>query len=212
MTMKKIILSVTAILFLTGSVFAQKFSVSYPDSLLKRPFTGQILVYLSKNSKEPKTGMAGLDIFPCVRLSVKNIKANAPVIIDDKAIAFPVPLSDMERGEYNVQVVWDRNLGGRSISESPGNLYSASQKVKFTKNFAKVYAIKATKVVPEPLFKNTAYAKEIKAPSALLTIILTSHHCYVRITTARRHTGKSVQWRVSALGLSHLPRGRYYHY
>lgn len=45
-------------------------------------------------------------------------------------MAFPVPLSDMERGEYNVQVVWDRNLGGRAISESPGNLYNPTQKSK----------------------------------------------------------------------------------
>jgi hypothetical protein len=84
-------------------------------------------------------------------------------------MAFPVPLSDMERGEYNVQVVWDRNLGGRAISESLGNLYNLTQRVKFTKNLTQVYTIKANKVVPEPVFKNTQYAKEIKVTSVLLS-------------------------------------------
>ena len=167
--MKRITFSLAAIFIIAASALAQKISVKYPSSLLKQPFTGNILVYFSKNNKDPKTGMAGLDIFPCARAYVKNIKPDESVIIDDKAIAFPVPLSDMERGEYYVQVVWDRNLGGRAISESPGNLYSVTQKIKFTKNLAQVYLIKATDTVPEPVFKETLYAKELKVSSVLLS-------------------------------------------
>lgn len=150
------------------NVHAQKFSVSFPDSLLKQSFTGNILVYMSKDNREPASGVAGLNIFPCYRVSVQNVKPGAPVIIDDKAIGFPAPLSDIERADYYVQIVWDRNLGGRAISESPGNLYSVAQKVRFTKDYSKVYTVKATKVVQEPGFTETQYTKEIKVPSALL--------------------------------------------
>ncbi len=56
------------------------------------------------------------------------------VLFDDKAISFPVVLSDLERGEYYVQAVWDRNLGGRAIAESPGNMYSVPMKITLKKD------------------------------------------------------------------------------
>ncbi|MET1056897.1 MAG: alpha/beta hydrolase-fold protein [Pedobacter sp.] len=167
--MKNITLSIAMLFLVTGTVMAQKLSVMYPDTLLKQPFTGNILVYLSKTNSNPKSGIAGLDIFPCLRVYVKNVKAGVPVIIDDKAIAFPVALSDMERGEYYVQVVWDRNFGGRSIAESPGNLSAATQKINFTKDVSKIFTIQAGNILPETVFKDTQYAKEFKVPSVLLS-------------------------------------------
>lgn len=178
---KNVLLAISLMFFFVTNSFGQKFSVSYPDSLFKQSFTGNILVYLSKDKIEPKAGMVGLDIFPCARVHVKNVKPGVPVIIDDQATAFPVSLSDMERGEYNVQVVWDRNLGGRAISESPGNLYSVTQKIKFTKNYAEVYSISASSVVPEPVFKDTQYAKEFQVSSVLLSKF---HHRAMNISAA----------------------------
>lgn len=167
--MKKILITVLSIFYLTATIFAQKFSVRFPDSLLKQPFTGNILLYLSRDTKDPKSGMAGLDMFPCFRVFVKSIQPGEAVIIDDKAISSPVPLSDLERNSYYVQAVWDRDLGGRSIGNSPGNLYSVVQKVKLTKNFNQVIPLTATKVIPEPVFKETQYVKELKVKSALLS-------------------------------------------
>jgi hypothetical protein len=167
--------------FIALNSSAQKFTVTYPESLFNKSFTGNILVYLSKNNKDPKAGMVGLDIFPCVRVFAEHVKPGEPVVIDDKASAFPVALSDMERGEYHVQVVWDRNLGGRAISESPGNLYSTTQKIKFTKNYAQVYAISASGIVSERVFKDAQYAKELKVPSALLSKF---HHRPVNMNAA----------------------------
>ncbi|MBB6108253.1 Putative esterase [Mucilaginibacter lappiensis] len=167
--MKKVLITLLAVFYLAANAFAQKFSVSFPGSLLKQAFSGNILVYLSKESKDPKSGTAGLDMFPCYRVYVKNIKPGQAVIIDDKAISSPVPISDLERNSYYVQAVWDRDLGGRSIGESPGNLYSATQRIKLTKNFNQVIPLKATNVVPEPVFKETQFVKELKVKSALLS-------------------------------------------
>jgi hypothetical protein len=179
--MKKFVLSVVALFCLITGASAQKFSVSFPDSLLNKPFTGNIFLYLSKDAKEPKDGEAGLVIFPCFRLYVKNVKPGEAVIIDDKAISFPVPLSDIERNCYYAEAVWDRDLGGRSIGESPGNLYSVSQKLTLTKNFGQVYVLTATKKIPGPTFTNTQYVKELIVPSALLSSF---HHKAVSVNAA----------------------------
>jgi hypothetical protein len=179
--MKKIALSIVALFILVSGATAQKFSVSFPDSLLKEPFTGNVLLYFSKDTKNPKEGEAGLDIFPCFRLYAKSIKPGTTVVFDDKAVAYPVPLSDMERNTYYVQVVFDRDLGGRSIGSSPGNLYSASQKITLTKNANQVYVLKANKKNPEPVFTNTQYVKELKVPSALLS---TFHHKPIAVNGA----------------------------
>ncbi|MGN6395860.1 MAG: alpha/beta hydrolase-fold protein [Mucilaginibacter sp.] len=167
--MKQFVIALFAVFYFAANVSAQKFSVSFPDSLLKQPFSGNILLYLSKENKEPKNGTVGLDMFPCFRVNVKNIKPGAAVIIDDNAVSYPRPLSDLERTSYYVQAVWDRDLGSRSIGRGAGNLYSVSQKVAFTKDFNKIFKLAATKVNPEPVFKETQYVKELKVPSALLT-------------------------------------------
>src|ERR1700761_6815458 len=170
--MKKIFLTLTLVLSVAAFSFAQIIKVSFADSTFKQPFSGHVLLYLSKDNPTPKEGTAGLDIFPCLDIVVKNVKPGTAVTFDDDATAFPVKLSDMERGEYYLQAVWDRNLGGRLIAHSPGNMYSLPQKVNFTKDFKKIISVSATKVAPEPVFKETQHIKELKAPSALLSKFL----------------------------------------
>jgi len=170
--MKKIFFSILLFAAFTNLATAQQFKVSYADSIYNKPFTGKVLLYLSKDNREPKSGSAGEEIFPCFSVYVKNVKPGESVVFDDKAVSYPTQLSDIERGEYYVQAVWDRNLGGRSIAESPGNLYSATQKVNVTKNYNKIFKLTATRIVSEPTFKDTKYVKELKAPSALLSKFL----------------------------------------
>lgn len=171
-TMKKIFLNLLLLVAFANLATAQQFKVSYADSIYNKPFTGRVLLYLSKDNRQPKSGAAGEEIFPCFSVSVKNVKPGESIVFDDKAVSYPTPISDIERGEYYVQAVWDRNLGGRAIAESPGNLYSVSQKVNITKDYNKIFKLTATKVVAEPTFIETQYAKELKAPSALLSNFL----------------------------------------
>ena len=166
--MKRILLlCTTACTFLC--LQAQQFSVSYTAAAFKGPFSGKVLLYMNKNSKNPKDAMVGIESFPCMSVEVKNIKPGSAVLLDDKALSFPVKLSELERGEYNVQVVWDRNLGGRAIAESPGNMFSKPEKVVLTKEYTKTYRVICTEVVPEPVFHETTFIREMKVPSALLS-------------------------------------------
>ena len=96
--------------------------------------------------------MIGVEKFPCYAISVKNIKPNEKVLFDDAAISYPVALSDIERGEYNVQAVWDKNSGGRSIGNSPGNMYNMPVTVKLTKNRDQVFNIICNEVIKETAF------------------------------------------------------------
>ncbi len=156
-------------LFIQTLVYSQQFRISYTPGAFNGPFTGKVYLYLSKDNKHPKDAFVGLEAFPCLSVRVENIKPGGFIMINDKATAFPVPLSDMERGEYYVQAVWDRDLGGRAIAASPGNLFNNSQKVIFTKDFTKTFTITCDKVVPVPTFIETRFVKELKVPSALLS-------------------------------------------
>jgi len=168
--MKKICFSFLFILLFIVDGFSQKFKVSYSPTVFDNSFTGNVVVYISKENKEPKDGAIGLDRFPCFSVSAKNIQPGQVITIDDNAVSFPTVLSDIERGEYYVQIVWDRNLGGRSIAASPGNLFNASEKINITKDTKKVFNITATQMIPEvPDFKETEFVKELKVPSKLLS-------------------------------------------
>jgi enterochelin esterase-like enzyme len=168
--MKKIYFSLLLISLFFADGYGQQFEVSYSASIFDTPFTGNVVVYMSKENKEPKDAAIGRNSFPCFSVAVKNVQPGQAIIIDDKATSFPTALSDIERGAYYVQIVWDRNLGGRSIGASPGNLFNTSEKITITKDFKKVFKIVAKEMVAEhPDFKETEYVKAVEAPSALLT-------------------------------------------
>jgi len=150
-------------------VSGQKIIARFTPAVSDEKFSGKVFLYLSKEAKSPKDEMVGVYQFPCFAVTVENVQPNDPVIFDDASTSYPVPLSDIERGTYYAQVVWDKNEGGRSISASPGNLYSEPVTVSFSKNANQSYTIVCKKVVKEKVFTQTQYEKEIKAHSALLT-------------------------------------------
>ena len=168
--MKKVNLSILIVTLFFSNGFGQIIKASYSSSIFNEPFTGNVIAYFSKENKSPKDGAVGFEYFPCYTVFVKNVMPNEAITIDDNAISYPCSLSDMERGDYYIQIVWDRNLGGRSIASSAGNLYNSSEKVHITKNAKTVLNIVATKVIAAPAsFKETEFVKELKAPSSFLS-------------------------------------------
>jgi S-formylglutathione hydrolase FrmB len=163
--------AILLLLLATGftQAFPQKFNTSFPASVLDKPFTGHIILYLSKENRSPRDAFVGLDMISCASVYVENISPGQEVLIDDKAVSYPVALSGMERGEYYVQIVWDRNLGGRSIGSSPGNLFNNTSRVNFSGDLGAVFPIICDQVNPSPSFKETTVVKELKAPSVLLS-------------------------------------------
>jgi S-formylglutathione hydrolase FrmB len=160
---------VLIMLLWSNFLYAQKFEVSYTDEAFRGNFSGKVLLYLSKDSKEPKNNDFIYRINPYFAVDVKNIKPGQKIIINDRALSFPVKISEIERGEYFVQAVWDRNLGGRVIGRSPGNMFSVSSVIIITADKNKSFLISCNQVITEKTFINTASVKEIKIVSALLT-------------------------------------------
>lgn len=150
-------------------VRGQTFSASYTPAASVNSFSGKVLLYLSKDARSPKDDMVGVHSFPCFSVDVKNVKPDQKVVFDDAAVSYPTALSDIERGTYYAQVVWDRNQGGRSIAESPGNIYSKPIVVSVTKDRKQSFNITCTEVISDPAFTETQFIKELKSPSALLT-------------------------------------------
>lgn len=149
---------------------AQKISASYTTEASGSNFSGRVFLYLSKDSDSPKDEMVGVYKFPCFSIAVSNVKPGQKVTFDDAATFYPTVLSDIERGVYKAQVVWDRNLGGRPIGGSPGNMYNKAVAINITKNVQQPFSIVCNQVIKEQPFAETKFVKELKAPSALLTI------------------------------------------
>jgi len=165
---KRIVL-ICALALYALTAIGQKFTASFTPAASARSFSGKVFLYLSKEAKSPKDEMVGVYQFPCFSITVQNVQPNQKVVFNDAATSYPVVLSDIERGAYHAQVVWDRNEGGRSIGDSPGNIYNPSVPVKLTKNTRQVFDIVCKDVVKEQPFIETQYIKELKSPSALLT-------------------------------------------
>src|ERR1700687_2685501 len=82
---------------------SQKITASFTPAASTTNFSGKVFLYLSKDAKNPKDEMVGVEKFPCFSITVKNIKPGDKVVFDDAAISYPIVLSDIERGEYSAQ-------------------------------------------------------------------------------------------------------------
>ncbi len=167
--MKRSAIIISLCCLLCSSLTAQQFKVSYTPAAFNESFTGNLYLYLSKDNAEPRNAFVGLEQFTCFRMAVKDLKPGQSVIVNDKAVSYPVVPSEMERGEYYVQAVWDRNLGGRSIAETEGNIFNKSSQIMITQKRDQVYTIVCDQVVPPKTFTETEFVKELKVPSRLLS-------------------------------------------
>ncbi|WP_163707735.1 alpha/beta hydrolase-fold protein [Mangrovibacterium lignilyticum] len=158
------------IFLINTSAIAQHVQTAFSSEAFGESFSGKVLLYLSKDGENPKDLAYGLPLLHCYCIEVKDIAPNAPVVFDDSATSFPVKLSELERGQYYAQVVWDRNTGGRNIGSSPDNMYNTPIKIKLTKDFDETFLINCNSKIASPnQFEETEYVKVLKAPSALLS-------------------------------------------
>ncbi|MBC8082329.1 MAG: hypothetical protein H7Z21_03900 [Hymenobacter sp.] len=143
---------------------AQQFKVQYTPAAYAGPFTGNVLLYLSAKNKQPKNQTG----WPCYRLAVRNVQPGESIVFADAALSYPTLLSRLERGDYYVQAVWDLNREGRVIGQSTGNPYSTARKVSLGAA-TETFTLVCDQVVAAPVFVETTFCKEFKAPSALLS-------------------------------------------
>ncbi len=152
------------------SAAGPRFSITYPASTFAGPFTGRAVVYFSKGSGEPRYGPNWFNPQPCYSAMFKAMKPGEAMVVEDgNAVGFPGRLSAVPAGDYSVQVVLDRNLGGRAIGESGGNLYSIPIKLSIDPSNSATTSIVCDQVIPTPEFKDSTTIKGLKVESKLLS-------------------------------------------
>lgn len=147
-----------------------KFTVSYAESAFAGPFTGKVVVYLSKRNPEPRLGPDWFNPEPVLVASFADVKPGQPMTVDtSNNEGSKRLLARAKPGAYYVQAVVDRNLGGRAVGASPGNLYSRPQRIAFDPDSDETVALLCDRTVAREPFVETEHVKELRVPSRLLS-------------------------------------------
>lgn len=104
------------------------------------PVSGRLVVYLIRSGSslfenarvQPGDAPFFEDPQPCFGVDVLGLVPGAEggVVVDDRATAYPVPLSQLPGGSYKVQAVLDRTRDNSEWKREPGNLYSKTAVVE----------------------------------------------------------------------------------
>ena len=149
-----------------------RFTVTISPDALNEPFTGRVVVFVSRGGgrRDPRFGPNWFNPEPCYSAKFASVKPGDPMTITDaNAVGFPGKPSELEAGEWTVQAVADRNLGGRTVGGSPGNLYSVPQQVRIDPKESGEIKLVCDQVVRERLFVETDSVKLVKLRSKLLS-------------------------------------------
>jgi Putative esterase len=174
----------------TKSSTGLRFSISFPETSVKEPLDGRVLLLVSSDkSKEPRFQInEDLNTQQVFGIDVDGLKPGQEAVVDSSAFGYPVSsLSDLKPGEYWIQALLHRyetfkradghtvklpmDRGeGQQWNSAPGNLFSTPQKVTLRANDDRLIKITLDKVIP-PIEapKDTKYVKHVKIQSALLS-------------------------------------------
>lgn len=104
------------------------FHLSYDAKLYKGPFTGRAYVVLLPRDTNQLIG--GLNWFrpeQAFAVDVKGVKPGEKIVLDAKAVGYPLALDRVAKGTYTVQAILDLQPGSRHFSRAPGNLWGTKR-------------------------------------------------------------------------------------
>lgn len=146
-----------------------RFLISFTPAVSDKPVSARVILFLGKPGREPRFGPNWFNPDPFFAVDLKSVKPGQEVVVDDKAVSFPFPLSSVKSGSYNVQAVLDLKAESAEISITPGNGYSAAKTQEIDpKHGRDIHVVIDHVVKPEP-FPETDRIKLVDIPSALLT-------------------------------------------
>ena len=165
-----------------------RFEISYPASANSGPITGRVYVMISRTAdREPRIQVGRVGI-PFFGRDIEKFAPGKSVVIDASDVGTPVvSLADIPPGDYWVQgfiniysefhrsdghVIWmhDDRWEGQHWNRSPGNLYSAPQRMTLDPSKGYHVRLVCDKVIPPvKVPADTEYVKRFKIQSAILT-------------------------------------------
>ncbi len=132
--------------------------------------TVHAVVYLSQEQGEPRFGPDWFNPQPCYSAEFKHAAAGQDLTVrNGNAIGFPAQLKALAPGEYTVQAVVDRNLGGRAIGDSPGNYYSTPVQMRIDASTAGKVEITCDHLIKARETHDTESVKNVRFRSKLLS-------------------------------------------
>lgn len=167
---------------------ALRFEVTFPAAAHAAPLTGRIFVMIARTGDREPRLQIGRTGTPFFGRDVEKLAPGRPAVIDETDLGSPVErLRDIPAGDYVVQamvnvysefrradghVVWmhDDQWEGQRWNVSPGNLYSAPQRVHLDPARGGVVALVADRIIaPITPAPDTPWVKRFKIQSPTLT-------------------------------------------
>ncbi len=167
-----------------------RFEISFPASVHGQPITGRVFVVITDTNKpEPILQAGSWELrSPFFGADVSQLKPGAEAVIDAKTPGYPLKsLSDIPAGDYYVQAlvnvytechrsdghtIWVHldHWEGQQFNRSPGNLYSAVERVHLDPKAGYDVKLSLDHVIPPvKMPADTQWVKHIKIQSAMLT-------------------------------------------
>lgn len=145
-----------------------EFGLTFPKETMAERFTGRVVIFLSKYSREPRFSDDWLSRVSVISAKFSGIAPGERMwIVDTNAVSYPVLPSEMERGSYFVQAVLDLGLSALPPGRSPGNLYSDPVPLAFGSAGEPVTLVCNRRV--ERVIKESAWSKLVRVESPRLT-------------------------------------------
>lgn len=161
------------VILLAEHAFGLDFSVTFPSKVYAGPFSGRVVVYVSPRMPQPHAGMYSDANLSGQEYTYSRVVFGAgpddPIQIGEDAASYPTKMARLPRGRYFVQAFVDRNLGGRDIRTSAGNLASPLQSLILDANLSDTIELVCTEPILERPFRETQNMKAFRMESKLLS-------------------------------------------
>ncbi|HEY7327195.1 MAG TPA: alpha/beta hydrolase-fold protein [Gemmataceae bacterium] len=102
-----------------------EFRLSFDRTVSAQPFTGRVYLMLFRQDvKELRSGPDWFNPDPFFAKDVKDWQPDQPLVLNAKALGFPVTVDKVPRATYSIEAIMDFDRGERSFSTAEGNGYS----------------------------------------------------------------------------------------
>lgn len=163
------------LLLLTPAIAAAQsrplaFRLTFDRNVSAQPFTGRVYVMLfKKDVKELRSGPDWFGTDPFFAKDVKDWQPGQPLVLDGKALGFPVTMEKVPRATYSIQAVMDFDRGERSFSTAEGNGYSRTIRRELDGTASGSVELRIVQVYKAKPFVETDRVKLVDIESKLLT-------------------------------------------
>lgn len=147
-----------------------EFRLTFDRGVSTQPFTGRVYVMLFKQDvKDLRPSPNWFQTDPFFAKDVKNWQPEQTLVLDAKALGFPVTMNKVPKTTYSIQAVMDFDRGERSFSSAEGNGYSRTLRRELDGTASGIVQLRIDQVYKSKPFVETARVKLVDIESKPLS-------------------------------------------